>query len=65
MEQHGATPLPIELGLAGCEGAVQGPEEAQRCCFAGQKEMNATVTGRSDLVYQVWILLSYLALDST
>ncbi|KAK7814261.1 hypothetical protein U0070_000577 [Myodes glareolus] len=30
-----------------------GPEEAQRCCFAGQKEMNATVTGRSDLVYQV------------
>lgn len=27
MEQHGATPLPTELGLAGCEGAVQVSEE--------------------------------------
>lgn len=27
MEQHGATPLPTELGLAGCEGAVQVSKE--------------------------------------
>lgn len=32
MGQRGATPLPTELGLAGCKGTVQGLEEAQRCC---------------------------------
>lgn len=28
MGQHGATPLPTELGLAGYKAAVQGPEAA-------------------------------------
>lgn len=29
MGQHGETPLPTELGLAGYKGAVQGPAEAE------------------------------------
>lgn len=34
MGQHGATPLPTALGLAGCKGAVQGCEDTE-----GYKEM--------------------------
>lgn len=60
MGQHGATPLPTELGLAGYKAAVQGPEAAVVLPRRkGQKER--LQSAEVDLVYQSGTLILLLS----